>query len=69
MGADKLVSFSELSEEFVQAVLAEMPAETTVDSDAVRWRLMTLRKRGEDNGGLPRIERAYNGRAKKPKPR
>jgi hypothetical protein len=69
VAADSVLSFSEESEKFAKAVNSELPNDAKVDSDAIRWRLITLRKRGEEKGGLPRIERAYNGRKHRPKPK
>jgi len=64
---DQIVSNPELAGEFTASVKAKLPADGEVDIATVNWRLMTLRKRGQDKGGLPRIRNAYKGR--KPKPR
>ena len=65
--ADKIVADPEVSAEFTNKVNSHLPAAGRVNPATVNWRLLTLRKRGEDKGGLPRLERRYNGR--KPKPR
>lgn len=72
VGADKLVTDSQLSAEFIREVQRALPASQKVDADTIRWRTLTLRKRGEDKGGLPKTQRAFNGRnakAERPKPR
>lgn len=70
---DKIAASSDLSSEFARLVNAELPAEDQVDVETIIWRLFTLRKRGEENGGLPRLQRAYHGRetkpSRRPKPR
>ena len=65
--ADQIVADPEVSAEFTHKVNSKLPAVQRVDPATINWRLLTLRKRGEDKGGLPRLERRYNGR--KPKPR
>ena len=64
---DRLVSDPHLAAGFATRVNAKMRADGETDVASINWRLMSLRKRGEDKGGLPRLERAYHGR--KPKPR
>jgi len=65
--ADKIVADPGVSAEFTGKVNSKLPAVQRVDPATVNWRLLTLRKRGEDNGGLPRLERCYNGRKGKPR--
>jgi len=64
---DQIVSNPELADEFTALVKAKLPGDDEVDIATVNWRLMTLRKRGADKGGLPRIRRGYNGRTPKPR--
>lgn len=61
-----IVANPKVAAEFAQKVKAACPNQK-IDVPTVNHRLFTLRKRGEDKGGLPRLRRAYNGR--KPKPR
>ena len=73
MPVDRLVSDPHLAAKFASVVNAKMPADGETDVASISWRLMSLRKRGEDKGGLPRLQRAYYGRQMKqpraPKPR
>jgi hypothetical protein len=72
VGADKLVTDSQLSAEFIRDVQRALPVNQKADADTIRWRTLTLRKRGEDKGGLPKTQRAFHGRdakGQKPKPR
>ena len=70
---DRIVASPALSKEFASLVNSQFPRGERRDVETINWRLMTLRKRGEDKGGLPRLERAYYGREvkkdRKPKPR
>ena len=65
--ADQIAADPEVSTEFTNKVNSHLSAAGRVDLVTVNKRLLTLRKRGEDKGGLPRLERRYYGR--KPKPR
>lgn len=47
---------------FTELVKAACPARPGPDVAEVNGRLFTLRKRGANNGGLPRLRRSYNGR-------
>jgi hypothetical protein len=66
---DKIVSDPAIAAKFAARIQARLKRRESLDVAAVNWRLMTLRKRGEANGGLPRLEREFNGRTSKPKPR
>ena len=66
---DQIVSDPAIAGEFATQVQSHLKRRESLDIAAVNWRLMTLRKRGEANDGLPRLERAFNGRTSKPKPR
>ena len=68
--ADQIVSDPSVAEAFWIAVQLRLPATGDVDVVTKNKRLLNLRRRGEDKGGLPRLERGYNGRGpNKPKPR
>lgn len=68
--ADQIVADPQLSSSFCDAVNRHMGTLAAVDQATLNKRLLNLRRRGEDKGGLPRLERAYNGRGDtKPKPR
>ena len=60
--ADQIVSDPEISGRFADAVNGRLPAKNQEDLTAINKRLLNLRRRGEDNGGLPRLCRNYNGR-------
>ena len=66
---DQIVSDPAIGAEFAAQIQSRLKCRDPLDIAVVNWRLMTLRKRGEANGGLPRLERAFNGRTSKPKPR
>jgi len=56
------------STSFAQAVLSAIaPTGDEASIPDVLRRLITLRKRGEDKGGLPRYERQNRGRSVKPR--
>lgn len=65
--ADNIVADPKVSAEFTRKVNSRLPNADQVDSATVNRRLLNLRKRGEDKGGLPRLERRYNGRKVKPR--
>jgi hypothetical protein len=65
--ADQLVADHELSEKFAVTVAEELGEPLRVDLTALRKLILNLRRRGEANGGLPRLERDYNGRRQKPR--
>jgi hypothetical protein len=60
--ADQIVSDPALSVRFQDAVNQKLPPAAQVDVATLNKRLLNLRRRGEGNGGLPRLERGYNGR-------
>ncbi len=70
---DQLVSDPAMAEEFAELVRADFSSDGEIDIRTVNRRLLTLRKRGEEKGGLPRLQRSYHGRESKqsrsPKPR
>ncbi len=66
--ADQILSDPSLAAEFHTRVNRQLPAETHVDRATFNKRLLNLRRRGQANGGLPRLKRVYNGRGRN-KPR
>ncbi len=62
--ADQIVSDPHLSIEFGTAVNSRLPTEERVDQTTLNRRVLNLRRRGEDKGGLPRLRRGYNGRGR-----
>lgn len=65
--ADKIIADPNVSAEFTSRVNSKLSADQRVDTATVNRRLLTLRKRGEEKGGLPRLERRYHGRKVKPR--
>jgi len=65
--ADKIVVDPELSQQFTHKVNSKLPPDQQVDVLTVNEHLLRLRKRGAENGGLPRLVRRYNGRQVKPR--
>ena len=61
IGADKLVANSQNRAKLAKRV-RELTAVPAMSEDEICDRMISLRKRGADNGGLPRLERAFNGR-------
>ena len=60
--ADQIVLDPALSEQFGKSVNAALPDDQTVTIVQINKRMISLRKRGAENGGLPRIRREYFGR-------
>jgi hypothetical protein len=60
--ADQLVSDPNLAGAFRTAVNSRLPEGDQVDQATLGKRLLNLRRRGEEKGGLPRIRRGYHGR-------
>jgi hypothetical protein len=54
--ADRIVANPQLAATFRDAVNRHLPAELQVDQESLNRRLLNLRRRGEANGGLPRLE-------------
>ena len=59
---DRLVSNPEMLTRFTDEYVAFTG--DRVSPSAVGHRLLNLRRRGEDKGGLPRLRRSYNGRGR-----
>jgi len=62
VSADKIATTPAILKNFVRLLRQVAPKGMTIDSETVGWRLLTLRKRGADKSGLPRISRDYFGR-------
>lgn len=62
--ADEIVSDPALASEFCGKVNTGLPAEWRVDVATCNKRLLNLRRRGEEKGGLIRKHRRFNGRNK-----
>lgn len=60
--ADQIVSNPDLAQRFFDAVTEAVEGECEFDLVQLNRRLLSLRKRGEEKGGLPRLRRAYAGR-------
>lgn len=60
--ADQIVTDPEVASKFGEAVNRRLSDELRVDQASLNKRLLNLRRRGEGNGGLPRLRRGYNGR-------
>lgn len=60
--ADQIVSDPELSKHFTDEVNKELESDEQLDVARLNKRLLNLRKKGESNGGLPRLRRSYHGR-------
>jgi len=60
--ADRIVADPKCGVEFRDAVNRQLPDELQVDQASFNKRLLNLRRRGEANGGLPRLKRRYSGR-------
>ncbi len=60
--ADQIVSDPNVSAVFRDAVNQHLGDGEQVDVCQLNKRILSLRKRGEANGGLPRLRRSYSGR-------
>lgn len=60
--ADQIVADPKLAAEFQDRVNSQLPPEFRVDPATFNKRLLNLRRRGQANGGLARLERGYSGR-------
>lgn len=60
---DQILSDPETARQFHQAVNDQIPGDSQVDLFTLNRRLLNLRKRGADKGGLPRLRRSYRGRS------
>ena len=64
---EEIVEDPDFAEQFLQRVNRKLPAELRFTLKDLNHRLFTLRKRGEDNGGLVRKQRGYYGPNNKPR--
>ncbi len=65
--ADQVVADPQLATRFGQDVNSQLPKTQQVDQATLNKRLLNLRRRGEEKGGLPRLRRDFNGRGPKPR--
>ncbi len=64
---DEIVGDIQILAKFLARVNADLPQSYQFTPKEISKRLFTLRKRGEDNGGLVRKYRQFNGRNRKPR--
>ena len=64
---DEIVGDPEILAKFLERVNMDLPPSHHFTRKEISKRLFTLRKRGEDNGGLARKHRQFNGRNSKPR--
>ncbi len=60
--ADQIVLNPTLSVKFGESVNAALPDDQHVTIVQINKRMISLRKKGSGNGGLPRLRREYFGR-------
>lgn len=60
--ADQVVADPELAGRFLAEVNGRLSDDLHLDQKAFNKRLINLRRKGEDNGGLPRLRNNYHGR-------
>lgn len=58
--ADQIVSDQHTSDMFCSAVNDHLTEEQHIDTTTLNKRLLNLRRRGEANGGLPRLQRNHS---------
>lgn len=64
---DEIVGDPEILAKLLERVNMDLPPSHHFTQKEISKRLFTLRKRGEDNGGLVRKHRQFNGRNNKPR--
>ena len=62
VAADQIICNNKLSALFAEKVVDKLGLHVNVTVDDIRRRILTLRKKGQDKSGLPRLERNYFGR-------
>lgn len=62
--ADEIVSDPAIGNEFLGDVNRELPEDEQFDAAGLNKRLLNLRRKGEEKGGLMRKHRKFNGRNK-----
>lgn len=55
--SDQILVDEDLSRKFAAEVLRRLPADMQIPMKSLKERLLNLRRRGEDHGGLPRLRR------------
>jgi hypothetical protein len=60
--ADQIVTDPEIGQSFAQRVNDLLAEGERYDLPVVNKRLLNLRRRGQEKGGLPRLRRDYDGR-------
>lgn len=64
--ADRIVADPKLAGEFHAAVSQHL-GDDCIELADLNKKLLNMRRRGEDKGGLPRLRREYRGRGSKPR--
>jgi hypothetical protein len=64
---DEIVGDPEILAKFLERVNSDLSPSDHFTPKEISKRLFTLRKRGEDKGGLVRKHRQFNGRNNKPR--
>lgn len=62
MPADKIPADPSIAVEFLNRVNSRLSPHEQFSQSQLNTHLINLRRRGEANGGLPRLRRSYNGR-------
>lgn len=65
--SEKIIESDELTSGFLSKVNKLLPSSQHLSATELRHMLSNLRKRGEQNGGLVRKQRQFNGRTVKPR--
>jgi hypothetical protein len=60
--ADRIVADPRMLGEFAELVNRQLPESDQFEIHEMGRRLLNLRRRGQANGGLPRLRRGYYGR-------
>jgi hypothetical protein len=62
---DTLVNDTDKFTKFLNVINAQLEPNTQYTWDNLKSRLLSLRKKGQAKGGLPRLKHQYNGRKTK----
>lgn len=60
--ADRIVTDPQIDQDFVERVNKLLRPDDVASLAEINRRLLNLRRLGEAKGGLPRLQRRYNGR-------
>jgi hypothetical protein len=60
--ADQIVADPAVSQKLADKVNSFLPGEAKATLAEINKRVLNLRRRGEDKGGLPRLRRTHRGR-------